>query len=125
MTKMKWEQFFDAALEYAYCHDLSWLWDKSKMSDQPFEDRKSLFFSLLEKTLETGRLHLKKNGHYLSGTPEEQVQLFRKAFPTSNIPDPRYPNEDASYWFYGEECPGEAVWRVEHPDGTVEWMHCP
>ena len=91
----------------------------------PFEERRELFLWSLGQFLANGKLRLMKNGAYLNGTPEEQVALFRQGFPASEIPDPRYPNEDASFWFYWEECPGEAVWRVKKPDGTVEWLHCP
>ena len=97
----------------------------SEFENQTFAERREAFCWILQKVLESGRLKLKKNGHYLGGTLLEQVNLFRQTLPDSNIPDPRYPDIDASYWFYGEECPGEAVWRVDHPDGTVEWMHCP
>ena len=90
-----------------------------------FEERRELFIWSLGQFLANGKLRLMKNGAYLNGTLEEQVALFRQGFPASEIPDPRYPNEDASFWFYWEECPGEAVWRTEWPDGRVEWMHCP
>ena len=104
---------------------ISSLWD-NLMSDYPaFEERKEPFFWMLERALSEGRLKLKKHGEYLTGTAQEQVEQFRKRFPVSNIPNPDYPDEDASYWFYDEHCPGEAVWRVERPGGVIEWMHCP
>ena len=109
------------------CHQMSLnsLWINLQGDYPHFNDRLEPFFWMLTRALNENRLKLKKNGAYLNGTPEEQVALFRQGFPASEIPDPRYPDIDASYWFYGEECPGEAVWQVNKPDGTVEWMHCP
>lgn len=102
--------------------------DKDIRNAITFADRREIFFWLLEGALESGQLRLIKKGEYLTGTPQQLVQRFRESFPKSNFPFPEDPELDASYWFYGigkPEVPAEAVWRYEHPDGTVEWIHCP
>lgn len=113
-------------MEVADQQSLSSIWYYSQIDDFNFEQRCEAFYWIFERILESGRLRLKKNGEYLTGTPKELVQRFRDVFPTSDIPDPiNWSDEDASFWFFGDPCPGEAVWRIDHPDGQIEWRHCP
>ena len=93
-----------------------------------FDERKEIFFWLLEAALESGQLRLMNKGEYLTGTPLELVQRFSDVFPKSNFPFPDDPKLDVGYWFYGigkPEVPAIAVWRYEHPDGRVQWMPRP
>lgn len=119
-------EWVDFVLEVADQLSLSSIWSYSKFDNQTFEERCEAFYWIFERILESGRLRLIKNGEYLTGTPKELVQRFRDVFPTSDIPDPvNWPDEDASFWFFGDPCPGEAVWRIDHPDDQIEWRHCP
>jgi len=90
-----------------------------------FDERKEIFFWLLEGALQSGQLRLMNKGEYLPGTPKELVQRFRDVFPKADIRDTA---DDMRFWFYGDPpdpCPAIAVWRYEHPDGRIHWMPCP
>ena len=75
-----------------------------------------------------GRLKLAKGDHYLRGSIEEQVELFRKAWPASELEadkisllpdDPRIGSGlgiGMGLWFFMDDCPAGAVWCRE--DGT-------
>ncbi|WP_237386807.1 DUF596 domain-containing protein [Xenorhabdus sp. Sc-CR9] len=101
-----------------------------------FEDRKEIFFWMLKKLMKEGHLKLGKNGKFLDGTIEEQINLFRKTLPT---PKYHYPIEESPveitdevwsqltrqdtaemyFWFVSEECPAVAVWV--YANGYLEW----
>jgi|LauGreDrversion4_2_1035121.scaffolds.fasta_scaffold426858_2 hypothetical protein len=122
------QEWVDYVIEVADQQSLNSIWFYSQLDDSTFEVRCEAFYWILEKVLDSGRLRLIKNGEYLTGTPQEQVQRFRDVFPKSDFPFPEDPELDASYWFYGigkPEVPAEAVWRGVYPDGRVEWFHCP
>ena len=51
---------------------------------QSFEKRRDLFLWVLERLLCEGRLKLAKGDHYLRGSIEQQIELFRKAV-TGNV----------------------------------------
>lgn len=122
------EEWIQTVLYECDGRTLQTIWFYSEFENQSFVERCEAFYWILEKVLESGQLRLIKNGEYLTGTPQQLVQRFREVFPKSNFPFPEDPELDASYWFYGigkPEVPAEAVWRYAHPDGTVEWTHCP
>ena len=118
-------EWVDFVLEVADQLSLSSIWSYSKFDNQTFEERCEAFYWILEKVLDSGRLRLKKNGEYLTGTPKELVQRFRDVLPKTDVPYLSHPHLDLSHWFFDPQCPGEAVWRVGHPDGHIEWRHCP
>lgn len=78
-----------------------------------FLERKQIFFWFLDKLLRDGKLKLAKNGKFLSGSIDEQLQCFYTAFPETEeqLID--------QFWFFDEGCPGGAVWILN--DGTAEW----
>jgi hypothetical protein len=128
MNEVLNEEWVQTVIYECNGRNLQTIWFYSEFENQSFENRCEAFYWILEKVLESGQLRLIKNGEYLTGTPKELVQRFREVFPKSNYPFSEEPELDASYWFYGigtPEVPAEAVWRYEHPDGTVEWTHCP
>lgn len=118
-------QWIDFVLEAAALQSLNSIWIYSKFEHQDFSEHREAFFWILEKAIESGQLRLKKNGEYLVGTPKDLAQKFREVLPNSDRPYPAHPHLNLSDWFFDPMCPGEAVWRAEHPDGRVEWMHCP
>lgn len=81
-----------------------------------FEECREAFFWILERFLTEGRVRLSKNDIFLEGTPQELVQKFRDVFPKSDIPDPAFPDLDASYWFYKPECPGDIRWLIKYEE---------
>lgn len=116
------QEWVDYVIEVADQQSLSSIWYYSQFENLAFEERCEAFYWLLEKVLESGQLRLIKNGEYLKGSPKELVQRFKDVFPKADVRDTM---DDMNIWFYGDPCPAEAVWRYEHPDGTVEWTHCP
>ncbi|MDC9589349.1 DUF596 domain-containing protein [Xenorhabdus sp. XENO-10] len=92
-----------------------WSYSEPENSDSliTFDERKKIFFWILERLLREGRIKLAKHGNFLEGSVDEQIEFFRQAFPK---------NEEGiedSIWFFDESCPGEAVWVLE--DGSLEW----
>ncbi len=43
----------------------------------------------------------------MAGTTEEQMEMFRKSFPTSDE------EMDSGAWFFADECPAGAVWVLK------------
>ena len=119
------QKWVDYVIEVADQQSLSSIWYYSQFENLTFEEQCEAFSWMLEKVLESGQLRLIKNGEYLTGTPKELVQRFRNVFPKADVPDTE---DDMRFWFYGDPpdpCPAQAVWRYEHPDGRVQWTHCP
>ena len=119
------EEWIKTVLEECDGRTLATVWGYSQFESQTFEEQCDAFYWILEKVLESGQLRLIKNGEYLTGTPKELVQRFRNVFPKADVRDTE---DDMRFWFYGDPpdpCPAQAVWRYEHPDGRVQWTHCP
>jgi hypothetical protein len=112
-------------MEVADQQSLSSIWYYSQIDDFNFAERCEAFYWMFERILESGHLRLKKNDEYLTGTPKELVQRFHDVLPKTDVPYVSHPHLDLSDWFFDPQCPGEAVWRVDHPDGQIEWRHCP
>jgi hypothetical protein len=117
------KEWVDHVIGFSNQQHLNSIWLNSKFNNQTFEAQCEAFFWILEKILESGQLRLIKDGNYLIGDPKGLVQRFRDVFPKSDTPYPSHPQLDASQWFFDPQCPGEAVWRYEHPDGRVQWMN--
>lgn len=82
-------------------------------ADFTFSDRKKIFLWVLECLLKEGRIKLAKNGKFLEGTVEEQLERFRQALPKTEE------EMEDGIWFFDESCPGGAVWVLK--DGSFEW----
>ncbi|ALQ98144.1 DUF596 domain-containing protein [Xylella fastidiosa] len=84
-----------------------------------FEERKKDFLFLIGKLLDEGRLKLAKKGKFMTGTTEEQVEMFRKSFPASDE------GMLLGAWFFADECPAGAVWvfkgEGENGEDYYEW----
>lgn len=102
-------------------HPLSFLWygtnnlfglGATSLNPATFLARRDAFLWVLERLLREGKLKLAKNGVLLEGTPEELVAKFRQAWPKDEAASGY---EDFGWWFFDDECPGEAVWP--QPDG--------
>jgi len=90
-----------------------WAWAYDEGDD--FASRRDAFFWILDYLLRAGYVKLRKmnGGPSLEGTPEELVNLFRKAWPES-IEASGY--EDFNWWFFDDDCPAGVAWRLE--DGS-------
>ncbi|WP_419653908.1 DUF596 domain-containing protein [Xylella fastidiosa] len=107
---------------------LSYLWGyienayatpPQKPDPASFEERKKDFLFIIGKLLDEGRLKLAKKGKFMTGTTEEQVEMFRKSFPTSDE------EMEFGVWFFADECPAGAVWiskgEGENGEDYYEW----
>jgi hypothetical protein len=78
---------------------------------------KEKFLELLVALIKDGELKLAKDGKFLEGTPEEQVDIIRQSWPVEYDPDVMEKDIDNLWWV--TECPVGAVWI--YPDGYEEW----
>ncbi len=93
-----------------------------------FSDRREVFFFILEHLLRDGRIKLYKNGIFLETSIEDQIKLFRQAFPKNETDADRIctlPGKKAPYegfgmnvWWYLDKCPVGVAWRQD--DGHYE-----
>ncbi len=78
---------------------------------------KEMFLSFMTELIKDGELKLAKHSKFLEGSPEEQVDLFRKAWPKSYSKDEPDKDIDLLWWIC--VAPAGAVWL--YPDGWEEW----
>lgn len=102
-------------IDYIQDHALSWLWSPAERVGSDFDEQRELFLWLIERLLREGRIKLHKNGVFLESSIEEQVDLFRRAFPISEAASGY---EDFYWWFFDDECPAGVAWR--QPDGGYQ-----
>ncbi len=105
-------------IDYCVDMELNAIWHS--LTHEPFKNfsflaRKNAFLKVLQRLLKDGRIKLRKmnGGPFLESTPEELVDLFRKAWPES-IEASGY--EDFNWWFFDDDCPAGVAWRLE--DGS-------
>ena len=86
-----------------------------------FEMKKKLFFDVITLMLMDGRMRLAKNGKFLQGTIEEQVQLWKSAFPLSE--ESQSDIGGIGTWFFMDECPAGVVlvYTLEDNSEHLEW----
>lgn len=123
--------FFDELVDSVHMHALDCLWvyldafghkiSFPEKLDKNFSLKKEVFFDILKKLMIDDRLRLAKNGYFLTGTIDEQINTFKAAFP---------PSEESQKeiggmwnWFFIDECPAGAVWVYKLEDGSehFEW----
>ncbi|WP_419653909.1 DUF596 domain-containing protein [Xylella fastidiosa] len=80
-----------------------------------FEERKKDFLFMIGKLLDEGKLKLAEKGEFMTGTTEEQVEMFRKSFPASDE------EMESGCWFFSDECPAGAVWVFKGENGEDEY----
>lgn len=78
---------------------------------------KEMFLEFMTKIVESGELRLALKGKYLEGTPQEQIDKFRQAWPESY--DKNDPDKDIDLLWWFCQAPAGAVWI--YPDGYEEW----
>jgi hypothetical protein len=87
--------------------ELDALWLYVSDDGRTFAKRREIFFYALRKMLEDGHIKLVSlwSGPSLEGSIDEQLQLYRDAFPKNDI------EMDNGLWFLkAEECPAGACW---------------
>lgn len=93
-----------------------------------FESRSQSFLWLLERLLREGHIKLHKHGVFFESPIEEQVEMFRRAFPYSESDADRMctkPGYEVPYegfgmnvWWFMDVCPAGVAWR--QPDGSYQ-----
>ncbi len=101
------EEYFNEIYEYTLLQSTSGIWSPFRNSSD-FKKSKKAFLDCLRYFIETNKLRLAKNGLFLTGTTDEQLELFRKSFP-----DEKRMKETENYWWYSDECPAGVVWIVD------------
>lgn len=107
----------DEIVNYSDGQAIDGLWHRLDMFYE-FSERKNMFLHTLKRLLKEGRIKLHKNGIFLESPIEEQIELFRKAWPKSDKPYPSHPDADFYLWFFDPECPAGIAWRQK--DGHYE-----
>jgi len=75
-----------------------------------YQCRIKVFCMILQRLLEEDKMRLAYGGVFLEGTPIEQANRFRGAFPKDEK------DFDETIWWLLEECPGGAVWYTDIDD---------
>ncbi|MDH2924997.1 hypothetical protein EV693_102226 [Nicoletella semolina] len=78
---------------------------------------KEMFLEFMGDLIRIGELKLASKGKFLEGTIEEQIDLFRKAWPKEYDENDPEKDIDNLWWLIG--APAGAVWIWE--DGFEEW----
>ncbi|MFS2225175.1 DUF596 domain-containing protein [Pantoea sp. B65] len=80
--------------------------------------RKEIFFGLLQRLLNTGMARLARDGTYLTGTVEQQLQLLTHCWPQPGSDDELDDLDETGVWFLAN-APAGLVWVT--PDGQEIW----
>ncbi|MDH2924994.1 hypothetical protein EV693_102223 [Nicoletella semolina] len=78
---------------------------------------KEMFLEFMGDLIRIGELKLASQGKFLEGTIEEQIDLFRQAWPEEYDDNDPEKDIDHLWWLIG--APAGAVWIWE--DGFEEW----
>jgi hypothetical protein len=120
ITELSKDSAFDTLWWYLTWHENIFSHLPKEQCDT-FAKKKNLFFYFLKRYLQEGSLKIAKNGQFIAGSIDEQIELFKKNFPHS---DEMMDEEGVSgVWFFMDDCPGGAVWIHKNKDGIeyLEW----
>ncbi|AJZ89597.1 hypothetical protein VW41_11415 [Klebsiella michiganensis] len=90
--------------------------DNFNMETMNHDEKSAYFFELLKRLMEEGKIKFGKHGEFLQGSIEDQIALFKTAFPKT---ENEWKAKIEDIWFYEEECPGGIVWI--HENGHEDW----
>jgi hypothetical protein len=102
-------------IDYIEGHSIAGIWHSSKRVGDDFLKCREAFLWIIERLLKEGRIKLHTNRVFIETPIEDQIDLFRKAWPSS-IKASGY--EDFYWWFFDPECPAGIAWRQK--DGHYE-----
>ncbi|MDL9998622.1 DUF596 domain-containing protein [Variovorax sp. J22P240] len=93
-------------VSYAEDQELGAFWSYLKRDSPSFGERREAFFCILRRLLVEKKIKLVHmyTKIPMSGSYEEQVELFSELFPKNEE------EMDNGVWFLMRECPGGAVW---------------
>lgn len=115
LNEFEYKELADAAedqsLGAVFCYSIPEAFKASK--EFTFKQQTEVFFYVLTRLLNDGRIRLARDGKFLKGSSNELVSQFRKSFPHT---EKELLN---GIWFYDDTCPGEVVWVRN--DGSFSW----
>jgi hypothetical protein len=124
---MEEERFLEVCCN-AETQSLDGIWSQLQYDMPSFTGQRDLFFQVLERLLQEQRIKLHRRGVFLQGSIEEQVEVFRMAFPCSEADAdrqctkpgraPAYEGFGMNVWWFLDLCPAGVAWRA--PDGTYQ-----
>lgn len=119
---MKREGIYQAVIASARGLSLGALWQHLEVECRTILDnsalRKELFFGLLQQLLNAGQARLARDGVFLPGTLEEQLQQLAEAWPQPDSADELDDLDETGLWFL-VKAPAGLVWTM--PDGQEVW----
>lgn len=112
----------DAVVQSAFGLSMGAVWQHISVECAHIPDndafRFDVFFHLLERLLEEGKIRLASDGQFLSGTAEQQLERIKNAWPHGKSDDELDDTEGAGLWFLAKS-PAGIVWLM--PDGREIW----
>ncbi|MGJ7542040.1 hypothetical protein [Variovorax sp. LT1R16] len=107
MSYMLSDEEFEQMCYWCEGQELSAVWAWVANHDGSFQAKQSQFLDTLRRLIEEGKIQLLdfKSRSLLQGGVDEQIDQFVTSFPLEE-----HELSDGT-WFYGESCPGGALWR--------------
>lgn len=122
MSVVKREGIYQAVSASARGLSLGALWQHLEVECRTIPDnstlRKELFFGLLQQLLNAGQARLARDGVFLPGTVEEQLQQLESTWPQPDSDDELDDLDETGLWFL-VKAPAGLVWTM--PDGQEVW----
>ncbi|PKE29568.1 hypothetical protein CWS43_16140 [Rahnella sp. AA] len=112
----------DAVVQSAFGLSMGAVWQHISVECAHIPDndafRFDVFFHLLERLMDEGKIRLASDGQFLSGTAEQQLERIKNAWPHGKPDDELDDPEGAGLWFLAKS-PAGIVWLM--PDGREIW----
>ena len=100
--------------EYVFTCAIGAVWTAAVDKSDTYENKINSFLDYLKYLLEEKKAKLVKGTNPLDGTIGEQLELYRKSFPSEEIM-----NEKEAYWWYTDDCPAGIVWLTDKSYGDM------
>ncbi|GAB7541135.1 DUF596 domain-containing protein [Cupriavidus sp. 8B] len=101
--------------------DSLWLYTSEEAN---YEQKKSEFVQIVGYLVRAARVRLAKNGEFLSGSIDDQLESLENALPKAGTPEALALESDGlagGVWFYSDACPAGIVWVMRNDQGD-EWF---
>lgn len=119
---MMLDKIYSSILESAFGLSMGTMWQHlsnyMKDMNEPYEVRKAIFFTLLERLIREGHAKLASNDLFFEGTINEQIKKISDAWPPYPSEDEMDDLDDIGMWFLAK-APGGIVWIT--PEGQEIW----
>lgn len=115
-------EIYSLIIKNSYGLSMGTIWQHVSVECNEFSDnyffRKEVFFSILIRLLNDKKIKLAKDGIFLSGTIEQQIQVIQAAWPPYPCKDENDDLDEFGMWFL-VKAPAGIVWLS--PDGKELW----